>query len=296
MDFVPLSRISGKTRLIGLFGSPASHSRSPVMQNSVFEAMRIDFAYLAFDVSLDKVADAIASIRLLNMRGANITMPLKRAVLPHLDHLSPAAELAGAVNVIVNDDGVLTGHMTDGEGFMLSLADAGIDYASKRMVILGAGGAAIAVAIQASMEGVASVSLFNRRDDFYATAERLVAGIRDRLGCDVEIRDLADDVALTNDIALTDILVNATPVGMEGSLDRMALPDPEVLRPDLAVCDLIYVPRETRLLREAAARGCRTISGIGMQLFQAVPAFGLWTGQPMDLDVARHALFEGMTS
>lgn len=284
------SRISGKTGLIALLGSPVSHSRSPVMQNAVFHAMGIDLAYLAFDVGPDALADAVAGLRALQVRGANVTMPLKRAILPLLDRLTPEATLAGAVNVIVNDDGVLTGHITDGEGFMLSLRDAGVDHAGRRMTMLGAGGAATAVAVQAAMEGVRAIALFNRRDDFWDEGTRMAARLRDRFNCDVRLFDLADTDCLRAEIAASDLLINATPVGMHGSEDQMALPDAGMLHPGLVVCDLIYVPRQTFLLHQAARLGCATVSGIGMQLFQAVPAFAMWTGQDMDIDVARRAL------
>lgn len=287
------SRISGKTRVIGLLGSPVDHSRSPVMQNSVFKSMGLDFVYVAFDVGPDHVEQAASAIRTLGLRGANVTMPLKRAILPHLDNLSPSAELAGAVNVIVNDGGELTGHMTDGAGFMLSLREAGVDPVGRRMVILGAGGAGMAVAIQAALDGVGSVAIFNRRDAFLDAAASQVARLRARADGKITLADLSDGAALASAIATADIVVNATPIGMEGTETEMALPDADCLRPNHVVCDLIYVPKETHLLRVAAARGCRTVSGIGMQLYQAVPAFKLWTGRDMDVAVAREALFEG---
>ena len=260
------------------------------MQNAVFEAMGIDMAELAFDVGSDRLGDAVAGLRALGVRGANVTMPLKRAIVPLLDRLTPAAELAGAVNVIVNDDGVLTGHITDGEGFMMSLRDAGVTCAGARMTMLGAGGAATAVAIQAAIDGVAGIDIFNRRDAFLDEGAAMAVRLRARFGCDVRVFDLDDADRLRDRIAASDILINATPVGMHGTEDRMALPDAGLLHPGLVVCDLIYVPRETFLLKQAARLGCRTVSGIWMQLFQAVPAFGMWTGQQMDLDVARRAL------
>lgn len=287
------SRITAKTRVIGLFGSPVSHSRSPVMQNSVFEAMGLDYVYVAFDVGLDDAADAIRAIRLLGLRGANVTMPLKRAVVQYLDRLSPTAELAGAVNVVVNDEGVLTGHLTDGDGFMLSLTEERVAYAGRDMVLLGAGGAGLAVAIEAALRGMRSVTLFNRRDAFFDEAERMIAKLQERFDCQFRLADMDDGPALASSVAEVDILVNATPLGMKETVARMALPDPDLLRRDLTVCDLIYAPRETRLLREAARRGCKTVSGLGMQLYQAVPAFRLWTGHDMDLNVARQALFGG---
>lgn len=287
------SRITAKTRVIGLLGSPVSHSRSPVMQNSVYEAMGLDFVYVAFDVGLDRVAEAARAVRTLGLRGANVTMPLKRAILPHLDALSPAARLAEAVNVIVNDGGTLTGHITDGEGFMLSLAEAGVAHEGRHMVIVGAGGAGMAVAVQAALDGIGKVTLLNRRDAFFDEARAHVDRLKGHVDCPVDLADLDDPEARATALRSADILVNATPIGMEGSEDEMALPDLAALRPETVVCDLIYVPKETHLLKEAARRGCKTVSGLGMQLYQAVPAFKLWTGHDMDIGVARRALFGG---
>jgi shikimate dehydrogenase len=174
---------------------------------------------------------------------------------------------------------------------MMSLKDAGVDYSARRMILLGAGAAATSVAIQAVMEGVRSITIFNRRDDYFEDGVITAARLRDRFDCDVRILDLADLDALRTEIEAGDILINGTPIGMEDTADRMALPDTSFLHPDLVVCDLIYVPRETLLLKRAAQIGCRTVSGLGMQLFQAVPAFKLWTGKDMDVDVAREALF-----
>lgn len=285
-----MSRLSGKTRVIGLFGSPVAHSRSPVMQNTVFKAMGLDFAYLAFDVGLERAGEAIRAIRTLGLCGANVTMPLKRAVVPYLDALSPAAALAGAVNVIVNEHGHLTGHLTDGTGFMLSLDEAGVAYQGRAMTIIGAGGAGIAVAIQAAFQGVDSVTFFNQRDRFYDAGKTLAAQLCDETDCVITIRDLADHQNLAHHVAETDILINATPIGMDETSTQTALPDLSDLRPEQTVCDLIYVPRQTKLLKQAAARGCTTVSGIGMQLYQAVPAFRMWTGQDIDIDIARQAL------
>jgi len=287
---VSVSRISGKTRLIGLFGSPVSHSRSPTMQNTCFEAMGADLAYVAFDVKEADAERAVQAIRFLNMRGANITMPIKRLVMPYLDRLTPAAELAEAVNVVVNDDGVLTGHVTDGEGFMLSLAEADVDYVDRHMVILGAGAAAISVAVQAALDGVARITVFNRQDQFFEAAKERVSRLNERLECAFSLHDLDDVAAVRDHVAAADILVNGTPIGMKATIDQTALPDLDLLRPDLVVCDLIYVPEMTRLLTEARSRGCKIVSGMGMQLFQAAPAFEMWTGRKMNQNVARAAL------
>lgn len=283
--------ITGKTRLISLLGSPVSHSRSPSMQNGAFAALGLDFVYLAFDVGLDGVEDAIKGLRAMKFRGANVTMPLKRAVCQYLDKLTPAAEMAGAVNVIVNDDGVLTGHISDGEGYMMSLDDAGVPYVGKKMTLIGAGGASTAVAIQAAIDGVRAVSIFNHRDEFFASGEKTVANLRERLGCDARMFDLADTAKLRSEIASSDILINGTPIGMEATADQSVIPDASYFHPGLVVTDLIYVPEETKLLKMAKAAGNRTVSGLGMQLFQGVPAFKMWTGHDMPIDIARAILF-----
>ncbi|MEN9543699.1 MAG: shikimate 5-dehydrogenase [Pseudomonadota bacterium] len=284
-------RITGKTKLIALLGSPVSHSRSPQMQNGVFEALGLDFAYLAFDVGLDRVGDAVSALRTLGIRGANVTMPLKRAICSHLDQLSNAAEMAGAVNVIVNDDGVLTGHITDGVGYMASLAEAGVATEGKTMTIVGVGGAATAVAIQAAMQGVKCIHLFNARDDFFNGGEATAQMLQNRLGCEARFFDLADAAALKESIACSDIFVNGTPVGMEATLDQAVIPDASYFHRGLTVSDLIYVPEQTTLLRMARDAGCKTVSGMGMQLFQAVDAFRLWTGRDMPVELARQHLF-----
>lgn len=287
----PKSRLTGKTKLIALLGSPVSHSKSPTMQNGVFEALGLNFAYLAFNVSIDKVADAVKGIRALNIRGANVTMPLKRVICEHLDRLSPAAEMAGAVNTIVNDDGVLTGHITDGVGYMMSLDDVGVEYAGKKMTIVGMGAASTAVAIQAAMQGVKTIEVFNVRDEFFASGQATAEMIQSRLSCNVRLFDLADKSLLKKSMSSSDIFINGTPIGMESTLDQSVVPDASYFHPALTVTDLIYVPQETALLKAAGAVGCKTVSGLGMQLFQGVDAFRLWTGRDMPVDLARRILF-----
>lgn len=266
------------------------------MQNGVFEALGLDFVYLAFDVGPDGVEDAIRGMRAMNFRGGNVTMPLKRVVCQYLDKLTPAAEMAEAVNVIVNDDGVLTGHISDGEGYMMSLDDAGVAYVGKKMTLIGAGGASTAVAIQAAIDGVKAISIFNHRDEFFAQGEKTVANLREKLGCDARIFDLADMDELRQEIESSDILINGTPVGMEATSDQSVIPDASYFHPGLVVTDLIYVPVETKLLKMAKAAGNKTVSGLGMQLFQGVSAFKMWTGQDMPIDIARAILFGKTTT
>ena len=244
-------RITGHTELIGLMAYPIRHSSSPAMQNEAFAKMGFDYAYLAFEVDNDNLEDAIRSIRALKMRGSNVSMPNKTVVHKYLDHLSPAAELTGAVNTLVNDDGVLTGHITDGTGFMAALRDNAIDVIGKKMTIVGAGGAATAIEIQAALDGVAQISVFNRKDEFWERAQRNVDVINEKTDCRAELFDLDDLEILKAEIADSCLFVNATGMGMKPLEGKTYIPDASYLRPDVIVADVVYLPDETALLKMA---------------------------------------------
>ena len=160
-------RIKGTTGLLALIGSPVGHSGSPAMYNFSFQYHNLDYAYMAFDIKEGQVPAALDAMRLFKMRGCNVTMPCKNKVAQCVDELSPAAEMCGAVNTIVNDHGHLTGHITDGIGFMAALKDNNIDAIGKKMTIVGAGGAATAIEIQAALDGVGEIVIFNRKDEFW---------------------------------------------------------------------------------------------------------------------------------
>ena len=283
-------RITGHTELIGLMAYPIRHSSSPAMQNEAFAKMGFDYAYLAFEVDNDNLEDAIRSIRALKMRGSNVSMPNKTVVHKYLDHLSPAAELTGAVNTIVNDDGVLTGHITDGTGFMAALRDNAIDVIGKKITIVGAGGAATAIEIQAALDGVAQISVFNRKDEFWERAQRNVDVINEKTDCRAELFDLDDLEILKAEIADSCLFVNATGMGMKPLEGKTYIPDASYLRPDLIVADVVYSPAETALLKMAKQVGCKCMNGFGMMLFQGSAAFELWTGKPMPIEYMKETL------
>ena len=283
-------RITGHTELIGLMAYPIRHSSSPAMQNEAFAKMGFDYAYLAFEVDNDNLEDAIRSIRALKMRGSNVSMPNKTVVHKYLDHLSPAAELTGAVNTIVNDDGVLTGHITDGTGFMAALRDNAIDVIGKKMTIVGAGGAATAIEIQAALDGVAQISVFNRKDEFWERAQRNVDVINEKTECKAKLFDLEDLDILKAEIADSCLFVNATGMGMKPLEGKTYIPDASYLRPDLIVADVVYSPAETALLKMAKQVGCKCMNGFGMMLFQGSAAFELWTGKPMPIEYMKETL------
>ena len=283
-------RITGHTELIGLMAYPIRHSSSPAMQNEAFAKLGLDYAYLAFEVDNDTLEDAVKGLRALRMRGSNVSMPNKTVVHKYLDKLSPAAEMCGAVNTIVNDDGVLTGHITDGIGYMAALKDNDIDVIGKKMTIVGAGGAATAIEIQAALDGVAEMSIFNVKDKFWANAEETVRKINEKTNCKATLYDLADLDKLKEEIADSYLFANATGMGMKPLEGNTYSPDKSFFRPDLIVTDVVYFPRETEMLRMAKEVGCKTMNGLGMMLFQGSAAFELWTGQPMPIEYMKDIL------
>lgn len=280
--------ITGHTRLAGLIGKPTHHSISPLMHTTAFAECGIDAVYLSFDIEADEVKSALQAIRTLSFIGANVTMPYKAAVLPYLDDLSPAARLIGAVNTIVAEDGRLTGHNTDGTGFMRSLADIGIDPIGRQISLLGAGGAATAIIAQAALDGVKKIDVYNRKDRFFAESSEKLQQIAAETDCQIRLLELeAEADLLPESLANSCLLVNATGVGMAPLTNVSALPDFELLQGNLAVYDVIYDPRETKLLQEARRRGLKTANGLGMLLYQGAAAFELWTGQKMPITKIR---------
>lgn len=283
-------RITGHTELIGLTAYPIRHSKSPTMHNEAFKKLGLDYAYLAFEVDAPQLKDAVTGLKALRCRGWNVSMPNKTIIGEYLDHLSPAAQLCGAVNTVVNDNGVLTGHITDGVGFMTSLKEQGIDVIGKKMTIVGAGGAATAIEIQAALDGVEEISIFNRKDEFYARAEMTVKNINEKTSCKATLFDLADSDALRKEIEDSYIFVNATGVGMKPMEGEMIIPDASYLRKDLVVADVVYMPEKTKLLEEAEKVGCKWCNGLGMMLYQGAAAFKMWTGQDMPIEHIKDVL------
>ena len=288
-------RINGHTRLYALIGSPVGHSGSPAMYNYSFEKLGIDAAYLAFDVPVEKTEDAVNALRTLHAGGFNVTMPCKTAVAQLVDRLSPAAELVGACNTVVfEEDGTMTGHMTDGTGFVRNLREHGVEIKDKKIVLLGTGGAATAIAVQAALDGVAEIAIFNRKDGFYANGEKTVEKIRKAVSSirKVSIEDLDDTELLGKVIGESDILINATRAGMSPMEDVIPVPA-EFLRPELAVADVVYNPKETLLIKKAKEAGCRAaVGGSGMLLWQGVAAFELYTWQEMPVQEVKERFFD----
>ena len=283
-------RITGHTELLGLIATPIRHSKSPVMHNAACRALGLDYAYLAFDIQPDQLEDAVKGFKALNVRGWNVSMPYKTSIGQYLDHITPIAKMCGAINTVINDNGVLTGTITDGTGYMNALKDQGIDIIGKKMTIVGAGGAATAIVMQAALDGVKEISIFNIKDASWDRALENVEKINSQTKCKAQLFDLNDHETLRKEINESAIFTNATNVGMGKLEGQMVLPDTSYLRKDLIVSDVIYMPEKTKLLEEAEKVGCQTINGLGMMLYQGAASFKLWTDQDMPIDKVKEAL------
>ena len=285
-------RISGHTGLLALIGSPVGHSASPLMYNYSFERLGLDYAYVAFDVKEQDVKAALDAMRLFHMCGMNVTMPDKVEAARHVDELSPAAQIIGAVNTIVNEDGKLVGYITDGEGFVNNLKDHGVDIKGKKITVAGGGGAATAIQVQCALDGAREIVIFNKKDGFFErtlqTAEKIRAAVPT---CVVSVHDIDDVEKMTEEIQSSDIFVNATIVGMKPMDDQSVVKDLSALRPGLVVADIVYNPEETLLLKQAKAAGCTCVGGKGMLLWQGVSAFKLFTGEDMPVEEVKERFY-----
>ena len=276
--------ISGKTRICGVIGDPIEHTMSPVMHNAAFGELGLDYLYVAFRVRKEELGKAVAGMRALNIRGLNVTIPHKVAIIPFLDKLDPLAEKIGAVNTIVNDNGVLKGYNTDTTGFLRALGDKGIEPEGKSVVILGAGGASRGISFILAQNG-ANLVILNRLEEL-DWAEELARQISNVFKKEVKALKL-DENNLRVALDKADVLVNATSVGMSPNIDETpALA--KLLRPGLVVFDAVYNPIKTRLRREAEAAGAETIGGLDMLVWQGALAFEKWTGQEAPVDLMKN--------
>lgn len=286
------NQITGHTGLICVLGSPCSHSISPMMHNASFEALGLDYCYLAFEVDENTLPDVVTGLRAMNARGFNLTMPNKNLMASLCDELSPAARFIGAVNTVVNENGTLIGHNTDGVGYMQSVIDAGFDIIGKKMTLLGAGGAATAIMVQAALDGVAEIAVFLRKTSrFYNHAEAMAQALTAQTACRVFLCDYEDHELLKKELSDSAILTNATSVGMEPHPDTCPIPDASFLPDGLIVSDIIYNPAETALMRMAREKGLPTFNGLYMLLYQGAEAFRLWTGKDMPVALIKERFF-----
>ena len=272
-------KIDGYTRLAAVVANPIKHSISPFIHNQAFEATHTNGVYVAWEVEATDLAETVANVRRYQMYGINLSMPYKEQVISYLDQLSEEARLIGAVNTVVNREGTLIGYNTDGKGFFKSLPSFKIS--GKRMVLLGAGGAAKAILAQAILDGVSQVSVFVRSASIEKTRPYLEK-LQNETGFKVDLFALEDVSELQARIIDSVLLVNATSVGMDGV--SLPIPSSVVLPEKLLVADVIYQPFETPFLNWARNQGNHAVNGLGMLLYQAAEAFQLWTGKEMPTD------------
>ena len=282
-------QIDSKTILMGLFASPSTHSVSPIIHNNAFEKLGLNYAYLSFEVNKDNLKDAVQSIKTLNMRGVNLSMPNKKEVIQYLDEISETAKLSQSVNTIVNDNGILKGYSTDGKGFFKSLEEEKIFVKDNNITILGTGGASIAIISQAVFEGIKNIFVF-KRDKNWEEQKKILNNIASKTNSQIELFSLEDKNILKRKIEESDLLINATSVGMKE--DFSLIEDKIFFRKDLIVCDIIYNPAKTKLLQIAEKEGCKIINGIGMLLYQGALSFELWTNKKMPVDYIKEIMFD----
>lgn len=288
-------RLTGHTLLISLIATPIRHSMSPTMHNEAFAKLGLDYAYLAFEVDNSTLKPAVDGIRALGIRGSNVSMPNKQAIIPYLDEISPEAKLIGAVNTVTNKDGKghLVGYNTDGVGAIKALEDEGVTVKDQSITLTGAGGAATAIAIQAAFDGAKELYIFNINDDVFENAKETAKKINDNTNCRATVTDLADQAAFKSAIQKSSIYIDATSVGMKPLQEQSLINDPEMIRSDLVVFDVVYAPRETKLLRFAKEHGAKkVINGLGMMLYQGAAAFQLFTDEEMPVTYIKELLFD----
>lgn len=281
--------IDGSTHLVGLIGSPVTRSSSPAIHNAVFSELGCNYAYVALDVADDRLEAAVRGLEALGFAGYNVTAPYKKPILPYLHEVSRAAEIMGAVNVVAIQNGRSLGDNADGAAFMRNLVLNGVSIIGKKITVLGAGGAASAIVVQAALDGVAEIDVFNRDDEYVAGGRELIERLAEHSECAVSLYDLADKERLRASIAESTLLANATNVGTSDVPG--CLIDVSLLSDDVIVADMVYVPRETELIALARAHGNQVVDGVGVFLQQAAISERLWFGLDMPVEYVRSRFF-----
>jgi len=276
-------KISGKTQVCGVIGDPIEHSLSPAMHNAAFEHLKLDYVFLAFKVTTAEVENAMRGMRGLGIHGLNVTMPHKNAVIAYLDEVDSTAKFLGSVNTILNDNGKLLGFSTDGIGALNALRENGVNLSGKKVLLLGGGGAAKAIAFALAKE-VNELSILNRTPE---KTKALTDALSGKFGKKVTAGSLAPSTIQEN-LQDADVLVNATSVGMHPNVEQ-SLVAPQWLKPDLTVMDIVYNPIETKLAKDAKVVGAKVVNGVEMLIFQGAASFEIWTGCSVPVEVMRKA-------
>jgi shikimate dehydrogenase len=282
--------ITGKTRVCGVMGDPIAHTLSPTLQNVAFNHLKLDFVFVAFRVKATELENAIRGIRSLNIHGLNVTMPHKSAVINYLDEVDATAKFLGTANTILNRGGKLYGFNTDGVGALKALRENGIELSEKKVLLLGAGGAAKAIAFTL-VEEVGALVVLNR---VVEKAEELAETLGRKFNKKVLGGALSQE-ALVKNLQDSDVLINATSIGMNPQAARSAVPA-QLLTSDLTVMDIVYNPVETKLEKDAQEAGAQVISGVEMLIYQGAASFEIWTGRSAPLKVMRKAALSKLSN
>lgn len=276
--------ITGKTNVVGVIGDPVEHSLSPPMHNAAFKHLKMDYVYVPYHVKKGMLGDAIIGAKSLNIKGLNITIPHKTDVMKHLDALDKSAELIGAVNTIKFDEDYAKGYNTDGIGAVKAIEEVS-SVKNKKVIILGAGGAARAISFQILMDGAESIVIANRT---VANAEQLQRDLVEKLNADVRSIDLGEKLEI--ELSNADILINTTPIGMYPNVDQEPLVKAELMHENLVVKDCVYNPLQTGLIKEAEKCNAKVVYGLKMLIYQGMEAFRIWTGVTPPLEIFERSL------
>ena len=282
-----IAEISPSTQLCAVIGNPVAHSLSPAIHNRAFQELGLDFVYLAFRV--ENLGAALAGMRALeNFRGLSVTIPHKVEILGHLDEIAEVDQQIGSINTVVNEGGKLRGFGSDGPGARQALLESGVEIAGQPVLVLGSGGAARAISFDLAHH--AQPSALFVLGAIEAEVEALVRELKEKTGVAVS-GELLTDASLERRLAESRLLIHATPIGMHPKQDQSLVP-PEWLHPELAVMDIVYNPRETRLLSDARARGLEVIPGLEMFVKQAILQFEAWTGESAPGEAMRQVVLD----
>lgn len=289
---ITLNKDIGNKKLTGLLGHPVAHSKSPLMHNTAFELLGLDYTYELFDVNENEMEDAFSQLKEMDIKGFNCTMPDKIKAFELANEHSTAAKLIGACNTVVVENGNFIGHNTDGIGFVSALKNQGFDIADKKMTILGCGGAALAIIVQCAIDKAKQIDVLCIKDKFYDNALSFTKKVSEETNCPINLIEMNDE-NIKKSLSDSQLLANATPVGMAPNVDNCLISDSSYLRPDLFVMDIIYNPLETKLVKMAKEVGCKAINGIDMLYYQADAAFKLWTGKSFP-DEVKQKLYDSI--
>jgi len=282
--------VTAHTKVLCVIGFPIEHSMSPIMHNAALNELNLDYLYLAFNIKPDNLKLAVKGFRTFNIIGINVTTPFKQKIIEYLDEIEPLAQKIGAVNTIKNDKGYLIGRNTDGEGAMKAILDSGYSISGKNILLLGAGGAAGALAYIMAKNANKMV-IANRTEK---KAVKLANEIKKYFNINIVGKNNSNKV-LKEESKKADILINTTPIGMHPNIEKSPIPI-EFLHDGLIVFDVVYNPLETKLMKEAAGIGCKVLGGLDILVNQGVLAFEWWTGKIPNSQLMKTKILEYLRS